>query len=180
MVEAVRIARAQARERRRPERPQPAAGEDDPLEALRPQRRDFRERAHDAGGSFVVDERERIELTGGELRVNLLGADGGAPRHLQAFGVLAAALGDIEPLVGERAAHAVQDFLGHEIADGAFHHAPRAGSGEINQLLRGEQLLKLRLNFGVKVFEALAAMADHRRAKGIEDFLADFDRSRNM
>ena len=43
---------------------------------------------------------------------------------LQAFGVFAAALRDIQPFVRERAAHAVEDFFRDEIANGAFHHAP--------------------------------------------------------
>jgi hypothetical protein len=38
----------------------------------------------------------------------------------------------------------------------------------------------LRLNFRVKVFETLSAMADHWRAKRLEGFLADFDRSGNV
>jgi hypothetical protein len=41
-------------------------------------------------------------------------------------------------------------------------------------------LLELRLDFRVKVFETLAAMADHRRAKRLEGFLADLDRTRNV
>jgi hypothetical protein len=41
-------------------------------------------------------------------------------------------------------------------------------------------LLELRLDFRVKVFETLAAMADHRRAKRLESFFADFNRSRNV
>jgi hypothetical protein len=47
-------------------------------------------------------------------------------------------------------------------------------------LLCGKQLLELRLDFRVKVFETLAAMADHGRAESLESFLADFDRSRNV
>jgi hypothetical protein len=42
-------------------------------------------------------------------------------------------------------------------------------------LLRAEQLLELRLDLRVQVFETLAAMADHRRAKRLEGFFADFD-----
>jgi len=45
---------------------------------------------------------------------------------------------------------------------------------------RAEDGLELRLDFRVKVFESLPAMADHRRAKGAKGFLADFDRSRNV
>jgi hypothetical protein len=44
-------------------------------------------------------------------------------------------------------------------------------------LLRVKKLLELRLDFRVEVFEALAAMADHRRAKRLEGFLTDFDGS---
>jgi hypothetical protein len=39
-------------------------------------------------------------------------------------------------------------------------------------------LLKLGLDFGVKVLEALAAMADHRLAKRLERFFAHLDRPR--
>jgi hypothetical protein len=41
-------------------------------------------------------------------------------------------------------------------------------------------LLELRLDFRVEVFEALAAMANHWRAKRLEGFFADFNRSRNV
>jgi hypothetical protein len=47
-------------------------------------------------------------------------------------------------------------------------------------LLRVKQLLELRLDFRVKVFEPLPAMADHGRAKRLESFLADFDRTGNV
>ena len=99
-------------------------------------------------------------------------------RHLQRLGLLAAAFGHVEPFVRKRAAHAVQDFFGDEIADGAFHHAPGGRGGDIDELLRVKQLLKLGLDGGVKVFEPLAAMADHRLAKRLEGFLAHLDRSR--
>jgi hypothetical protein len=41
-------------------------------------------------------------------------------------------------------------------------------------------LLELRLDFGDEVFVALAAMADHRGAEGLEGLFADFDRSWNV
>jgi hypothetical protein len=41
-------------------------------------------------------------------------------------------------------------------------------------------LLKLRLDFRIKIFEPLPAMADHRRTKRAKRFLADFDRARNV
>src|ERR1700722_268550 len=144
------------------------------------ERGDLGERAHDAGGGFVMDERERIELAGGEFGVDLFGADGRTPFSLETFGLLAATGGDIEPLVRERAAHAVEDLFGHEIADGAFHDAPGGRGAEVDELLGVEQRLKLGHHLAVKVFEALAAMADHGRSKRAKGFLADFDRARNM
>jgi hypothetical protein len=100
--------------------------------------------------------------------------------RLQAFGLLAAALGDVEPFVRERAAHAVEDLLGHEIADRAFHHAPRAGGGQVDELFGVKQLLELRLDLGDEVFVALTAMTDHRGAKSLVSLFADFNRSWNV
>ena len=83
--------------------------------------------------------------------------------------------------LSEKAPHMqFRTFFCNEIADRAFHHAPGGRGAEINELLRVEQLLQLRLDLGVEVFEALPAMADHRGAKGVEGFFADFDRSRDM
>ena len=142
------------------------------------ERGDFGDRAHRAGRGFVVNHRQRVELAGGEFLVHGLGADGRAPRHLQRLGVLAAALRHVEPFVRERAVHAVQDFFGDEIPDRAFHHAPGGRGGDIDLLLRVKQLLELRLDFRVEVFEPLSAMTDHRRAKCLERFFAYFNRSR--
>jgi len=102
------------------------------------------------------------------------------PDTLERLGLFAAALGDVEPFVGERAAHAVEDFFSDEIADGAFHDAPSGRGAEIDELLRVKERLQLGLDFGVKVFEALAAMADHGGAKGAKSLVADFDRPRDM
>jgi hypothetical protein len=41
-----------------------------------------------------------------------------------------------------------------------------------------EKLLETRLNRGVQLFEVIAAMTDHRLAKGLESFLGDLDGSR--
>ncbi|MDB6019138.1 MAG: hypothetical protein JWR19_3627 [Pedosphaera sp.] len=144
------------------------------------ERGDFGERAHRAGGGFVVDEREGVELAGGEFGIDGGGADGRAPIDLEGFGLLAATQGDVEPFVRESAAHAVEDLFGHEIADGTFHDAPGGGGAEIDQLFGVQEGLQLGLDFGVEVFEALAAMANHRRAESAKRFLADFDRSRNV
>ena len=141
---------------------------------------DFRERAHHAGRSLVVNQREGIEPAAGKLFVHLVGADGRTPGHLERLGVLAAAFGNFKPLVGKRAAHAVQHFPGNEIAQGAFHDAPGGGGAEENELLGVKEPLQLRLDFPIKVFELLPAMADHRRTKGPERFLAHLDRSGNV
>ena len=50
----------------------------------------------------------------------------------------------------------------------------------IDQLLGVKQLLELGLDFRVEVFEPLAAMTDHRRAKRPEGLFADLDRSGNV
>jgi hypothetical protein len=144
------------------------------------QRSDFFQRAHDAGGGFVVDQSKCVELAGGEFGVDLFGANRRTPFDLESFGLFAAALGDIEPLVREGAAHAVENLLRDEVADGAFHHAPGGGGAEIDQLLGVEQGLQLGLHFGVKIFKALAAMTDHRGSKSAKGFLAYFDGSRNV
>ncbi len=144
------------------------------------QRGDLGERTHDAGGSLVVDEGEGVELAGREFCVHGLGPDGQTPLNLERLGRLAAALGDVEPFVREGAAHAVEHFFGDEIADGPFHHAPRRAGAQINKLAGVEERLQLRLDFGVEVLEGLAAVSNHRRAKRLEGFLADFDRPRNV
>src|SRR2546425_396304 len=94
------------------------------------ERGDLGERTHEAGGSLVMDEGEGVELAGREFRVHGLGPDGQAPLDLEPLGRLAAALGDVEPFVREGAAHAVEHFFGDEIADGAFHHAPRRAGAQ--------------------------------------------------
>jgi hypothetical protein len=43
-----------------------------------------------------------------------------------------------------------------------------------------EQRLQLRLDLGVKIFEALPAMPNHRTTERAEGFVTDFDRPRNM
>src|ERR1019366_9043691 len=73
-----------------------------------------------------------------------------------------------------------EHLLADQIAEGTFHHAPGGGGANIDQLLRAKQLLELGLNLRVEVFEALPAMADHRRAESAEGLLANFYRSRNV
>ena len=90
------------------------------------------------GRSLVMNQRQGVELAGREFLVDGLGTNGRTPFHLQALSLFAAALGHVEPLVRERAAHAVQDLFGNQVANRAFHHAPGGGGGKVNQLLRGE------------------------------------------
>ena len=69
------------------------------------ERGDFGQRAHHAGGGFVVNERERVELAGGKFRIDLLGADGRAPIHLQAFGLLCRSACETSSHLSENAPH---------------------------------------------------------------------------
>jgi hypothetical protein len=127
-----------------------------------------------------VNQRQRVELARGQFFIHRFRANGRAPRHLERFGLFAAAFRDIEPFVGKCAAHAVEHFFGDQIADGAFHHPPGGGGAQKNQLLGVEKRLQLRLDSRVEVFEPLPAMADHRRTERAERLLADLDRPRNV
>ena len=142
-------------------------------------RGDVGEGIEHAGRRFVVDEGDGIETALGEFLVDQLGQDGFPPFHLQAFGLLAAALAHVEPLVGERAAHAVEHFLLHEIADGAFHHTPGGRGREIDRAFRAEELLQARMHRLVKGGKFAAAVADLRMAESAESFFRYFHGSRD-
>jgi len=71
------------------------------------ERGDFLERRHCAGGRFVMDQGQGIELACGESGVDLPWENGAAPIDLKSLGGLAAFFGDVEPLVRECAAHAI-------------------------------------------------------------------------
>ena len=144
------------------------------------QRRDFRDGAEHASGGLIVDEGHGVELTGGQALVDLVGTHGLAPLHGVGFGFLAAALGHVQPLVGESAVAAVEDLFLHQIADGTLHHAPGGGSAQKHLLFRAKERLQHRLDLGVKVLEPLAAMPDHwlrHRSVGVR---ADFNGSRDV
>ena len=138
---------------------------------------DLGQRAHHAGGGFVVDEGDGVELTGGKFLLDHGGEDGLTPFDLQGFGLFAAALADVEPFVRERAAHAVEDFFLHEVAQGAFHHAPRRGGGEVDGAGGAEEGLQARVDGFVERGEFGAAVADLRMAESAEGFVRDFDRA---
>ena len=96
-------------------------------------------RIHDAGRGFAVDQDDGVEFSGGESGIDLLGIDVFAPFDLERLGVFAATFGDIEPFVGERAAHAAEDAAIDQIADRRLHHAPGGGGGEKDRLFGAEQ-----------------------------------------
>ena len=85
---------------------------------------DFRERIHHPGGRFTVGQRDGIEFSTGQLSVEIFVVDVLPPFDLKRLGFLPTTPGDIEPFVGERAAHAIQDFFSHEVANCALHHSP--------------------------------------------------------
>ncbi len=77
-----------------------------------------------------MDQRDGVEFSGRERGIERRGIDVLAPIDLKRLGFLPAAAGDVEPFIGERAAHAAEDALADEIADGGFHHAPGGGGGK--------------------------------------------------
>ena len=140
----------------------------------------LRQRIHHAGGGFVMNESDGVELSGREFRVDRLVIDRLPPLHLERLGLLAATPGDIEPFVGKRAAHAAEDAVAlTRLRIGRFHHAPGGRGGKKNRLLRAEQCLQARMNLAVEILEILAAMADHRPRKSRERFFRNLDRAGN-
>ena len=137
--------------------------------------RNVGERTEHAGGSFVVDEGDGVETAFGQFFVDHFRQDGLAPFHLQGFGLFAAAFADVEPLVGERTAHAVEDFFLHEVAQRAFHHAPSGGGAEVDGAGGAEEGLQAGVDGFVERGEFGAAVADLRMAEGAEGFVGDFD-----
>ena len=81
---------------------------------------------HAAARGLIVDDRDRVVGAGRELLAKGGRIDGLAPLELEGPGGLAAAQGDVVPLVREGAVHAVQDLLFDDVADRALHDAPGA------------------------------------------------------
>lgn len=72
-----------------------------------------------------------------EVLADLLPPNGLTPFDLQRDGILAAALRDIQPLIGKRAAHAVENLTRtDQITDGPLHDSPRGGCGKKDGLTR--------------------------------------------
>ena len=72
-----------------------------------------------------MNQSDGVEFSGREFRIDVFVIDVLSPIDLEWLGVFAATPGDIEPLVGKRAAHATEHAAINQIADGCFHHAPR-------------------------------------------------------
>jgi len=136
---------------------------------------DVGQRVHDTGGGFVVDQGDCVEFAGRKFFIDHFGEDGLAPFDLQTIGMFAAAFADIEPLVGEGAAHAVEDFFLHKVANGALHHAPSGRGCQVDRSVRAEEGLQPGVNVFVKTGKLAAAVADLRVAKCAEGFVGDFD-----
>ena len=71
-----------------------------------------------------MDQRDGVEVLGRKFFIEHGGIDGFAPIDLERLGFLFAAPADVEPFVGERAAHAIEDAARNEITDRSFHYAP--------------------------------------------------------
>lgn len=128
---------------------------------------DISERIHGAGGSFVMDEGEGVELAGGEVFADILGIDWGAPLILKRLGFEAAARGDIEPFIGKSAGADIEYLALAEIAQSAFHDAPCGGGGKKNGIAGKEKRLKARLHGFVQLDKVGAAVAENGRSHGL-------------
>ena len=80
-------------------------------------RADFLQRIHDAGRGFTVGQRDGVEFAGRQLAIDVLRVDMFSPFHLEGLGVFSTALCNIEPFVGERAAHAAQHATIDQVPD---------------------------------------------------------------
>src|SRR5947208_2198096 len=126
-----------------------------------------------------MGECDRVESSSSQLSIHSCGIDMFSPINLERFCDFSAALCNIEPFIGERAAHAAKHAAISKVPDGSLHHAPGRGSRKKNRLFCSEQCLKPRVNRAVKIPKILAAMADHRTRKGRPRFFRYFDGTRN-
>ena len=108
-----------------------------------------------------MDQDDGVELSAGEFLIDCLGIDVFAPFDLQRFRIFSATPGDVEPFVGERAAHAAENAAIDQVTDRCLHHAPGRGGGEKDRLFGCEQFLELRVNVAVKILKVLTAVSDH-------------------
>ena len=71
-----------------------------------------------------MNQHDGVELSRGEPGIDLLRIDVFSPIDLQRLRVFAAAFGDVEPFVRERAAHAAEHAAIDQVADRRLHHTP--------------------------------------------------------
>jgi hypothetical protein len=98
-----------------------------------------------------------------------------SPIDLQRSGLLSAALGNIEPFVRKRAAHAAKHSAIDQVPDGCFHHAPCRRGGKEHRLLCSEECLKTRMNCAVKILKIFTAMPNHWTRKCGPGFVRYFN-----
>ena len=116
-----------------------------------------------------MDEGDAVELSGGEGLADGFRVDGLTPVKLKRLGVLAAALGDVVPLVGERPVHAVEYAFAADVTEGAFHDAPGRAGGKVDGVLGVEHGLQSGLHVIVQFDEVARAVADHGFPHGLDD-----------
>ena len=122
-----------------------------------------------------MNERDSVELSRCEGMIDFLVIDVFSPFHLQGLSLFSAAPCDVEPFVGECAAHAAKHAFVYNIADSGFHHTPGRRSGQEDGLFCSEKFLQVWVNVAIEIFEGFAAMPDHRAGKGGERFFRNFD-----
>ena len=120
-----------------------------------------------------------VEPSSCQLSIDFLRVDVFSPFHFKRFSFLPTTLGDIEPFVGKRSAHAAKHAAINQITDGRFHHAPRRRRGKKHRLLRSEQRLELWMNGAVKLFKVVAAMSNQRTRKRRPGFFGNLNRPGN-
>ncbi len=62
-------------------------------------------------------QRDRVEFSTGQLSIDILRIDVFSPINLERLGLFSATLCDIEPFIGERAAHAAQHAAISDVSD---------------------------------------------------------------
>jgi len=88
-----------------------------------------------------MNQSNGVESPARQLVIESFLVDVFAPFDLQRLRFLSATPRNVEPFIGERAAHAAEHALADDVADGCFHYAPGGRGGKKNGLLRSEQFL---------------------------------------
>ena len=122
-----------------------------------------------------MDQCDRVEVPGRQLRIERVRLDVAAPFHPERLGLLSAALRDIEPFVGKRSAHAAKHAASDHVPDRCFHDTPRRRRGKKHWLLCAEQRLKLWMNIAVKISKIFATMPNQWTRKCLPGFFRNFN-----